>query len=40
MNLNAKMIKRRNKYVVYIKSAEKIGDFLRAIGSVTVSHGF
>ncbi|WP_050637421.1 DNA-binding protein WhiA [Candidatus Stoquefichus sp. SB1] len=31
--LNAKMIKRRNKYVVYIKSAEKIGDFLRAIGA-------
>ncbi len=31
--LNAKTIKRRNKYVVYIKSAEKIGDFLRAIGA-------
>lgn len=31
--LNAKMIKRRNKYVVYLKSAEKIGDFLRAIGA-------
>ena len=29
--LNAKMIKRRNKYVVYLKSSEKIGDFLRAI---------
>lgn len=25
--LNAKMIKRRNKYVVYLKSSEKIGDF-------------
>ena len=31
--LNAKMIKRRNKYVVYLKSSEKIGDFLRAIGA-------
>lgn len=31
--LNAKMIQRRNKYVVYLKSAEKIGDFLRAIGA-------
>ena len=32
-DLNAKMIKRRNKYVVYLKSSEKIGDFLRAIGA-------
>lgn len=31
--LNAKVIKRRSKYVVYLKSAEKIGDFLRAIGA-------
>lgn len=31
--LNAKTIKRRNKYVIYLKSAEKIGDFLRAIGT-------
>ena len=31
--LNAKMIKRRNKYVVYLKSSEKIGDFLRAMGA-------
>ncbi|MEE0965985.1 MAG: DNA-binding protein WhiA [Bacilli bacterium] len=31
--LNAKIIKRRNKYIVYLKSAEKIGDFLRAIGA-------
>lgn len=30
--LNAKCINRRNKYVVYIKSAEKIEDFLKAIG--------
>ncbi len=32
-DLNAKVIKRRNKYVVYLKSSEKIGDFLRAIGA-------
>lgn len=32
-DLNAKVIKRRNKYIVYLKSAEKIGDFLRAIGA-------
>ena len=32
-HLNAKMTKRRNKYVIYLKSAEKIGDFLRAIGA-------
>jgi hypothetical protein len=31
--LNAKVIKRRNKFIVYLKSAEKIGDFLRAIGA-------
>jgi hypothetical protein len=31
--LNAKVIKRRNKFVIYLKSAEKIGDFLRAIGA-------
>ncbi|MDD8048061.1 MAG: DNA-binding protein WhiA [Thomasclavelia sp.] len=31
--LHAKMIKRRNKYVIYLKSAEKIGDFLRAVGA-------
>jgi DNA-binding protein WhiA len=31
--LNAKVIKRRSKFVVYLKSAEKIGDFLRAIGA-------
>lgn len=31
--LNAKIIKRRNKYIVYLKSSEKIGDFLRAIGA-------
>lgn len=31
--LNAKVMRRRNKYIVYLKSAEKIGDFLRAIGA-------
>lgn len=30
-NLNSKIIKRDNKYMVYIKEAEKIGDFLRII---------
>lgn len=30
--LNAKLIKRRNNYVVYIKSADKIADFLKVIG--------
>jgi hypothetical protein len=30
-NLNSKIIKRENKYMVYIKEAEKIGDFLRII---------
>lgn len=33
-NLNSKLLHRENKYVVYIKGAEKIGDFLRAIGAV------
>lgn len=33
--LNAKVIKRRNKYVIYMKSVEKIIDFLRAIGAST-----
>ncbi len=32
-DLNAKIIKRRNKYVIYLKSVEKIIDFLRAIGA-------
>lgn len=32
-HLNAKLIKRRNKYIIYLKSSEKIGDFLRAIGA-------
>lgn len=33
LDLDAKTIKRRDAYVVYIKQAEKISDFLRAIGS-------
>lgn len=28
-DLHAKMVKRRNRYVAYVKQAEKIGDFLR-----------
>lgn len=31
--LNAKIIERRSKEVVYIKSAEKIADFLRIVGA-------
>ena len=31
--LNSKMIKKEKKYMVYIKEAEKIGDFLRLIGA-------
>lgn len=30
-NLNSKWIKRENKYMIYIKEAEKISDFLRII---------
>ena len=32
-NLNSKTLHRNNNYMVYIKEAEKIGDFLRMIGS-------
>ena len=31
--LNSKYIKRENKYMIYIKEAEKIGDFLRIINA-------
>lgn len=31
--LNAKYIKRDNKYMIYLKEAEKIGDFLRIINA-------
>lgn len=33
-HLNSKILHRENRYVVYIKEAEKIGDFLRIIGAV------
>ena len=33
-NLNAKIIKRDTRYMVYIKEAEKIGDFLRMINAI------
>lgn len=32
-DLNSKILKRENKYMIYIKEAEKIGDFLRIIGA-------
>ena len=32
-NLKSKILKRENKYMIYIKEAEKIGDFLRLIGA-------
>ena len=32
-DLNAKVIKRRNVYVVYLKKSEEISDFLRVIGT-------
>ena len=32
--LNSKVLKRENKYMVYIKEAEKIGDFLRMINAI------
>lgn len=31
--LNSKLLHRDNKYMVYVKEAEKIGDFLRIIGA-------
>ena len=34
-NLNSKYIKHENKYMVYIKEAEKIGDFLRIINATS-----
>lgn len=33
-NLNSRILHRDNRYMVYIKEAEKIGDFLRIIGAV------
>ena len=32
-DLNAKVITRRNRYIIYLKSAEKIGDFLGLVGA-------
>lgn len=32
--LNSKVIKRDNRYMIYIKEAEKIGDFLRMINAI------
>lgn len=34
-NLNSKVIKRETKYMIYIKEAEKIGDFLRIINAIS-----
>ena len=33
--LNSKVLKRDNKYMIYIKEAEKIGDFLRMINAIS-----
>lgn len=32
--LNSKVLKRENKYMIYVKEAEKIGDFLRMISAI------
>ena len=34
INLSPKIIKRRNQYVVYMKKAQEIGDFLAGIGAI------
>ena len=34
-NLNSKILKRENKYMIYVKESEKIGDFLRIINAVS-----
>lgn len=34
-DLNSKVIKRENKFMIYIKEAEKIGDFLRMINAIS-----
>lgn len=33
-NLNSKVLKRDNRYMIYIKEAEKIGDFLRMCNAI------
>ncbi|MBC6360669.1 MULTISPECIES: DNA-binding protein WhiA [Lactobacillus] len=39
-NLNAKTISRRRGYIVYLKEAEKIGDFLHVVGAVNAMLSF
>lgn len=39
-DLNAKKTKRRSGYIVYLKEAEKIGDFLHIIGAVSAMLAF
>lgn len=39
-NLNAKTTKRRSGYIVYLKEAEKIGDFLHVIGALNAMLAF
>ena len=34
-DLNSKVLKRENRYMIYIKEAEKIGDFLRMINAIS-----
>ena len=34
-DLNSKIIKRDTRYMIYVKEAEKIGDFLRMIGAIS-----
>ncbi len=38
--LNAKMTKRRRGYIVYLKEAEKIGDFLHIVGALNAMLNF
>lgn len=38
--LNAKEIRRRSGYIVYLKEAEKIGDFLHIVGAVNAMLAF
>ncbi len=33
-DLNSKVIKRENKFMIYVKEAEKIGDFLRMVNAI------
>lgn len=39
-NLNAKFIKRKKGYIVYIKESEKISDFLRVAGAINALFEF